>query len=150
MQVCERFRWKAFSAEAPHLISYAVSKRYTNGVEYLPSLWVWLLAQEQCGTNSGTKALRDVLAPWAFLVIDFPFSKTLGNKAEERTRRFIKAAMGAGKLRRREKTNGRAPEEDWAWVWDQCSSKQWWIESLPMTMIVLAAGGDVLDSRGGQ
>lgn len=49
---------------------------------------------------------------YSLLVFFFPFSHILGNKAEKRAREFIKATVGAGKLRRRKETNGRAPEED--------------------------------------
>lgn len=53
---------------------------------------------------------------YSVLVLAFSF---LGNKAEEGTREFIKAAVGAGEFGRRKETNGRAAEEERTWVGHQ-------------------------------
>lgn len=53
---------------------------------------------------------------YSLLVLVLSF---LGNKAEKGTREFIKAAVGAGELGRGKETNGRAPEEERAWVGHQ-------------------------------
>lgn len=73
-----------------------------------------------CREQNGVQTLVQTLSlgcrsylTYSFLVVVFFL---LGNKAEKRTREFIKAAVGAEELGRRKETNGRAPEEERAWV----------------------------------